>query len=239
MSAETLKILNSFPMWIFAAILVGLVLVQSGLFLRLCVKEAKVIDYPVEKLKTSFKVGFITAFGPALANVVAMVSMMTVLGSPLTWMRLSIIGAAPTELGAATITLHSQGFTDGLAAQNIPMSVISLIFLMMSIVGTGWLLVVILGTPSMGKLRAKIIDKDKVWFSILTTASTVGLFANLGSQQLLTVSVSKYAALASAFITTFVMDRTIIKKKPALKQYSLTISIIVAMLVGGLLASFG
>lgn len=239
MSAEILAIINSVPMWIFASILVALVLVQSGLFLRLCVKEAKVIDYPVDKLKSSFKVGFITAFGPSLANVVAMVSMMTVIGSPITWMRLSIIGAAPTELGVATITLHSQGFTDGLAAQGIPLSVISLVFLMMSVVGTGWLLVVILGTPSMGKLRAKIIEKDKVWFSLLTTATTVGLFANLGSQQLLTVSVSKYAALISAFFTTFIMERTINKTKPAMKQYSLTISIIVAMIVGGLLASFG
>ena len=56
-------------MWIFAALLVALVLFQAGLFLRLCRKEAQAIHYPQKDLKSGFKIGMITALGPSLSNV--------------------------------------------------------------------------------------------------------------------------------------------------------------------------
>ena len=225
-------------MWIFAALLVALVLFQAGLFLRLCRKEAQAIHYPQKDLKSGFKIGMITALGPSLSNVVTMISMMAVIGSPITWMRLSIIGAAPTELGVAAATTQSLGFT-GLNDPGVDLAALALVLLMMAIVGTGWLLVVLLATPSMGKIRAKLIERDKVWFGILTSATTIGLFSNLAAQELKIVSFSKYASVISAFITMFVLYKVLGDKKPGLKKYGLTIAIVVGVVIGGLTAPLG
>ncbi len=40
--------------------------------------------------------------GPVVAIFIIMVGLMSVIGAPMAWMRLSVIGAAPTELTAAT-----------------------------------------------------------------------------------------------------------------------------------------
>lgn len=233
MDSELMGIINSLPMWSFAALLVLLVLFQSAMFFRLCKKEADAIGYPRENLKSSFKIGMITAFGPSLSNIVAMISMMAVIGSPITWMRLSIIGAAPTELGVATLTAQSQGLAFGEGGFTV--GIISLIFLMMAIVGTGWLLVVITTTSSMGKIRAKFIEKDKVWFSVLTSATTIGLFSNLAAQQLAKFSVGLYAAVLTSFAVMFVLYKILGDKYPGLKKYSLTIAMVAGVIIGGLI----
>lgn len=235
MSQELMNICNSAPLWIFAVILVLLVLAQSGLFMRLCFKEAKAINYPAESVKSSFKIGMSAAFGPALSNFLAMLSMMAVVGSPITWMRLSIIGAATTELGVATITASVLGM-DGLAGLATPannISVISLIFLMMAIVGSGWLLVCILAMPSMNAIRAKVIEKDPKWFAALTGAASIGLFSNMAAQQVQVFAIGKYFALFVAFIVMYLCNNVLGKKNDFWKKNAMTFSILLGMTAGG------
>jgi len=235
MSKELMEIVNSGPMWICSIILVSLVIVQAALYIRLCAKEARIIGYEQKNLFKSLQLGMITALGPALTNVVAMISMMTVLGSPITWMRLSIIGAAPTELGVAALTAQSQGLAMGNPGA-FDVKVVSLIFLMMAITGTGWLLVLIFLTPSMGKIREKFERRDVKWVTLFTVAATVGLFANLSSQQLVRGGIGTYCSTFSAFIAMVLTHNVLGKKYPLLRSYSMTISMIIGMVVGGIVA---
>lgn len=235
MGQELYAIANSAPLWILGAILIIFVLIQNTLYLRLAKKEADVIQYPAEKLKQSMKVGAITAIGPALANIVAMVSMMAALGSPVGWMRLSVIGTATTELGVATIVSLSSGLT-GFTDPNMTVSIFALILLMMAVVCSGWLLVVIIATPAMGSIRAKIIEKDKTWASVLSTATMVGLFSNLAALQLKTPNAAMYSSVAAAFIVMFLIQTVAAKKNPKIKMYALAISLIAGLLVGGVIS---
>ena len=235
MSNELMAIVNSGPMWLFATILILLVIVQSALYIRLCAREARIIGYDQKNLYKSLRIGMLTAFGPALTNVVAMISMMTVIGSPITWMRLSIIGAAPTELGVAALTAQSRGLALGTPGA-FDVKVLSLIFLMMAITGTGWLLVVIFFTPSMGKIREKFERKDVKWVTLFTTAATVGLFSNLSSQQLVKGGIGTYYSTFAAFMTMIFTHNIIGKKKPLIRSYALTISMVVGMVVGGIVS---
>ena len=57
----------------------------------------------------AFRTGLITAIGPSIAVFIVMVGMMSVVGGPVTWLRLAVIGAAPTELTAATIGAEAVG----------------------------------------------------------------------------------------------------------------------------------
>lgn len=237
MNEELLSIVNSAPLWCFGIALVLFVLIQCTLFLRLAKKEAAVINFPKEKLKASMKTGAIIAAGPALANIVAMFALMACIGSPGGWMRLSVIGNAAVELGISTIVSITQGL-NGPADPNISLSVITMIFIMMASVCVGWLLVVIIVTPSMSKIRAKLIDKDKAWASILASAAMVGLFSNLAALQLeLNPNVAMYATVLSSFVLMFVLTKFVIPKHPRLKKYALTIVLALGVVVGGLLSS--
>ena len=53
--------------------------------------------------------GLISAIGPALGVFIVMVGLMASIGGPMAWLRLSIIGAAATELSAANIGAEACG----------------------------------------------------------------------------------------------------------------------------------
>lgn len=59
-------------------------------------KAVATIQLDPEIPKKAFKIGLISAIGPAMGVFIVMVGLMTVIGGPMAWMRLSIIGAAAT-----------------------------------------------------------------------------------------------------------------------------------------------
>lgn len=82
----------------------------------------------------------ISAIGPAIASVLVVLSMLAVIGSPVSWIRLSMIGSAATELSAASIGAEACGVTLGGAGYGL--SEMSTAWFTMAINGCGWLLVV-------------------------------------------------------------------------------------------------
>ena len=57
--------------------------------------------------------GVISAIGPAAGVFIVMVGLMASIGGPMSWLRLSIIGAAATELSAATFGAQAAGVPMG------------------------------------------------------------------------------------------------------------------------------
>lgn len=230
MSQSLLELANSGIMWVFAIVVVLIVLVQSALFIRLSFKEAQAIGYSKDNLKKSFKLGAITGVGPALAGVVAMISMMTILGSPITWMRLSVIGAVPTEMGVASLTSMSLGLT--LGGEGFDIKALSLVFMMMAITGSGWLIATIVLTPSMGKMRNKMGKKDTGWLAALTLAITVGLFSNLAAQQMASGGIGTLVAAAGGFGVMYLTHNVLGKKSKGLRSYALAIAMVAGIVLG-------
>ncbi len=54
-----------------------------------------------------------SAVGPSIAVLIVMVGMISMVGAPISWLRLSVIGAAPTELTAATVGSQAYGVEFG------------------------------------------------------------------------------------------------------------------------------
>ncbi|BCV24069.1 hypothetical protein kuro4_08420 [Gelria sp. Kuro-4] len=113
MSPKILQIANGFGVWVLAALTVSMVLVQAVLYTRLAYTTADKIGYAREKCRQAFRTGLVTAIGPSIAIFIVMVGMMSVVGGPITWLRLSVIGAAPTELTAATVGAQARGVEFG------------------------------------------------------------------------------------------------------------------------------
>lgn len=100
--------------WVFTAILIGLVLVQSFLFLRLALKFNKKNKLVTkEEVKRAVQTGAISAIGPSFSSLVVAISLITVVGSATTYMRCGVIGAPVWELMMANLAASTVGITLG------------------------------------------------------------------------------------------------------------------------------
>ena len=177
---DYLQIANSWPVWLCAGACVAIIVVQAVAFAKLCYKNAPLVGLSKADCSKSFKCGMVTAIGPSLSCFIGAISMITVVGGPLAWMRLSMIGAAPTELTAATTGAAAYGVELGGAGYDIYAMANS--WLTMALNGCGWLLVVVLPTPRMESLRQKVGGGDEVWLGLITCSASIGLFGYMASQ---------------------------------------------------------
>ena len=175
----------------------------------------------------------ITAIGPSLSCFIGAISMITVVGGPLAWMRLSMIGAAATELTAAATGAAAYGVEMGGAGYDI--TVMANTWLTMALNGCGWLLVVLLLTPRMEKVRQRVGGGDDVWLGLITCGASIGLFGYMASQyyiQIVSVPPAAWSCIAGT--ATMLACVRLAPKAPWLKEYGLGIAIVAGILVGAL-----
>lgn len=122
---DYLQIANSWPVWLCAGACVAFIVVQAVAFAKLCYKNAPLVGLSKADCSKSFQCGMVTAIGPSLSCFIGAISMITVVGGPLAWMRLSMIGAAPTELTAATTGAAAYGVELGGAGYEVWLGLIT------------------------------------------------------------------------------------------------------------------
>lgn len=233
MPEETLRLANSLGLWVCAGITVALVFVQSALYIRMSYKEAAKIGMPKEYLARSFRVGLTTGFGPGVANAVVLVSLIGFIGLPITWMRLSIIGAAPTELTATTTAATVMGVELG-SAQFTP-EALSLAFFTMGINVCGWLLMCTFFTHKMEDIRLALGGGDPKWLNLITAGASVGVFGNLAAQRCIAGTPQLVGCIAAA-ATMFVLNQYLCPKIKGLSEWGIAICMVVSMVVGTIVA---
>lgn len=243
MNPEVLQIANSKILWLISFSIVFVVLIQAILFARLSYRVAGELSYPREKCTEALKTGIVSAVGPSIAIFIVMVGMMSVVGTPITWLRLSIIGAAPTELTAATVGAKAAGVEFG--SPEYDLKALATSFWTMTINGTGWLLFTALFTHKLEDFRQKIGGGDSMWLGILSLAAALGAFGYLnmnlivGALRSIAKSVPGAAgpiyALLGGMISMTVISK-VADKTPWLREYALGIAMLVGMAVAAVLA---
>lgn len=230
MNPEVSSVANSFGAWATASFIVMLVVIQAVLYSRLAYRTADKIGMRKEVTKKAFRVGMVTAIGPVVAIFIIMVGLMAVIGGPMAWMRLSIIGAAPTELTAATVGAQAAGVEFGGADYDL--RALSTSWWTMAINGCGWLIMVGLFASQLENLRVKVSGNDTNWLALLTGAATLGAFGYLNSGDVVKGGGNLIAVLVGAATMValgFLIDRN--PKLKFLKEYSLGIAMILGVVL--------
>lgn len=230
---DYLQIANSWPVWLCAGACVAFIVVQAVAFAKLCYKNAPLVGLSKANCTKSFKCGMVTAVGPSLSCFIGAISMITVVGGPLAWMRLSMIGAAATELTAASTGAAAYGVEMGAAGYDI--TVMANSWLTMALNGCGWLLVVVLLTPRMEGLRQKVGGGDDVWMGLITLSASIGLFGYMASQyynKIVVDPAQAWSCIAGSIVMVACVKLS--KKMPWLKEYGLGIAIVLGIVVGAL-----
>ncbi|WP_411843890.1 DUF5058 family protein [Salinicoccus sp. HZC-1] len=227
---DILEVANSAPFWVFASIIVGIVVFQALIFLWIAKKSAPDAGLSDNEVTTAIRAGFISSIGPSFGIVIILVSLIALIGSPVTLMRVGIIGSAATESSAAAIGASAFGME--LGASDFPLEALSAIVWVMFLGGMGWLLVVMLFTKSMGKAQEKIQKKNPKIMASVALAAMLGAFAYLASEQMVTSlnhTIAGVLALVSMITMMIFADR---KNLGWLKEWALGFSLVIGMATG-------
>ena len=182
---NALEVANSPAVWALASIAVIAVLVETILFLRLARKAAglKEINLTKKQCNRALRAGVVSAIGPAFGVFIVMIGLISVLGGPISWLRLSVIGGATTELTAATVGVNALG---GDISEPLSMMELSNAWWTMSIYACGWLVVTWIFGSRMEKVRNRIGGGDSRWMEIFSSAATLGIFGAFCSEYVVT-----------------------------------------------------
>ena len=238
MEKEYLTIANSSTVWMLCSVTVAIAFLQAILYMAMARRTAVKAQIPSEVVNTSFRIGLITAIGPALGVFIVMVGLMASIGGPMAWTRLSIIGAAPTELTAATYGATAAGVK--LGGEGYTMTVMAVSWFAMALNGAGWLILTGLFTPMLESLRDKMSGGDSRWLAVLSAACSLGIFGNLIQGQILVTRVAEgvatlvtqyghATAAISGMLCMAFMVKVVVPKYPKLMEYSLGIAMLFGM----------
>lgn len=223
---DYLKIANSGIAWLLCAATVIITVLQAVLYVRMARRTARKAKIDPTVVKTSFRIGLISAIGPAMGVFIVMVGLMAAIGGPMAWLRLSIIGAAPTELTAATYGAQASGVELGGPGYGLTAMAVS--WFAMALNGAGWLIFTGLFTPSLEKLRERMSGGDTKWLIVLSGACSLGIFGYLNNNEIIKGGGSALASISGALCMVLLV-KCVVPKCPKLMEYSLGIAMIVGM----------
>ena len=227
---DYLAISNLPIFWILAGITVIVSAVQTVLYVRQANKATRECQLDPQLPKQAFKIGLISAIGPACGVFIVMVGLMSAIGGPIAWLRLSIIGAAATELSAATMGATAAGVE--LGGEGYTLTVLAVSWFAMALNGAGWLVFTGVATPGLEKLRDKMSGGDMGWLAVMSAACSIGIFGYLNANSMVkgkSLAVGPTIAILTGALSMMAIGRFIVPKHPKLAEYSLGIAMIVGI----------
>ncbi len=233
--AQVMELANSRPLWIIAILVISVVIFQAIIFMRLASKTAGSVGMTGTEVKLAIRSGAISSLGPSFAIIIVAISLLTLIGDPVTLIRIGIIGSAPIETVGASIGAEAAGSelgTAGFTEQAFTNAV-----WVMCLGGMGWLLFTALFTKSLGKIEKKLTserkgDKKPIPMKAISTAAMIGAFSYLGSSQMvngLSESIVLIAAFLAMPVILWVSNRL---KQGWIREWSLGLVIIVGLSIG-------
>jgi Domain of unknown function (DUF5058) len=226
------EIMNSGVLWGFCLVVVAIVVFQGIVFTRSALQVRESVGMTAQEAKSAMKTGAIAAIGPSLGNIIIAVSLMTLIGNPLTMMRSAIIGSSATEsLGAQ---MASSAYGTELGAANFGPEAFTTIAWTLCIGGTGWLIVTLFFTKSLGTFQKKITAKKNGTkkMVIISTAAMLGAFGYFAANEAVKSSGHTVVIVTSILITILTLLAANKLRQNWLKEWALGFAIIGGLTVG-------
>ena len=211
---DAMKIANSIPMWLACALPVAFVILQAVLFARGAYKSGKKLGLNDKQMKKAMKSSAVTSIGPSIVVLSAMLSLLVSGTDTLT----------PEALGMAVWT--------------------------MILCSIGWALFATFSANKMDKIEKKVSRGNTGTLTTIASCAIIGVFSAMCASHLskpfysmmmkadqITMSGAWKNALACVLgaVIMFVLTKVANKKEIGwLKEWSLTISILGAMIITAL-----
>lgn len=223
------SIMNSPALWIVSGGMVLVILIQAVWFFKAALKEAKRLEIPSTDIKNGMRSAMITAVGPSLALVIVLISIITIVGAPTTWMRLNDIGAGRTEISVITLACELIGVTPN--SEGFGVDAFSISLWAMALNNFGWLLVTLLFTGKMSSMVVKLNSKyDPKWVKTLMNGTTFGIFGYLFINSIWKKTINPYFIVAAAIsAVSMVLINKFFAKNKRMQELSIGLALLIGM----------
>ncbi|NKX53007.1 DUF5058 family protein [Arthrobacter mobilis] len=197
-STDVLAAANLPVLWICAAGVFAVIIVQSVIYMKAARKAAPAAGITSAEIGISFRSGAVAAIGPSLAVVMVAIALLAVFGTPAVLVRIGLIGSAAYETGAASIAAGTAGAE--LGGPSYTQNIFAIAFFAMSMGGAMWMLATLLLTPLMKRGGTKLAKVNPVAMAIVPGAALLGAFMALGIAEVPKSMVHVYALATSAAV---------------------------------------
>ena len=174
MEKNYLEVANSLPFWIIALVMISVVIFQSIIFMKKAFATGRKIGITEDQFKTTIRSAVITSFGPSFAVLIGLVALISLIGSPMAFMRLGVIGAVMFE----TLCVDAGAEAVGVVANTPQFDLYAFTNVMwvMCVASIGWLIIAGLFTPKLESFRMKIVGGKNYLLPVLSTGAVLGAF---------------------------------------------------------------
>lgn len=245
---DVMSIANSIPMWFACGVPVVFVIIQALLFARGAYGAGKHVGLTEAQMKKAIKSSAITSIGPSIVVLSGMLSLLVTVGGPIGWMRLSMIGSVMFESVAAGIGTAAVGVT--LGTDVMTEEALGMALWTMILCSIGWILFATFAASRMDKIEKKVSKGNAGTLTMIASAAIIGVFSAMvashlskplynlakGSDSAVVASAGKnaLACLLGAGIMAVLTELANKKNIGWLKEWSLTITILAAMIITAL-----
>lgn len=235
---QVLQIANGPALWLFAALVVSVVVMQALLYLRMSLDFSNrfAILTPQER-KTVYKTATINSIGPAVAIFFVAISLVAMVGGPVTLMRVGVIGSAVFEFVAADQGAKAVGAELGKDSYTLQAFAASV--WVMTLGGMGWLISTFVMTKSLDRAQNRMAVSNPALIRAVGTATPVAIFLLLGAnaavdkQWLSNITIAKdqlAAVVASAACMAMLVAAG--RHRAWLREWAVGLSLIAGLTVG-------
>lgn len=159
-----------------------------------------------------------------------MLGLMASIGAPLAWQRLSIIGAAPTELAAANMAAKAQNTSLDAVGYNL-LNYANACWVM-ALNGSAWLFTSGLFTDKLDKISTKLTGGDSRKLGILSVTAMCGAFGYFAVNDFVKGLATEQRPVLVAVVTSAASMMLLTKlsaKYPKLGEFTLGIAMVIGM----------
>ncbi len=184
---------NGAFLYIMGVIIILFVLAQSVYFLVRAVRRGKQLGISAKVMKDAAVSSGTFSIVPSVPIVLAMIALAATIGTPLSWIRLSVIGSMSYETIAAGKVLEA-------ATGDMTQAVFASVMWVMTIGIIAGPLFNLFGFKWYQRRLITVGQKDPKWSKILTDALFMGIIAVMGGQ-FIAKGIAAFGGLAEAKIT--------------------------------------
>lgn len=218
-------------LWILALAVLGVILVQSVIYMNAVRRNAAGADMTQQEVYRAFRAGGVAAIGPSLAVVLVAVALLPLFGTPAILVRIGLIGSAATETASASLAANSMGAD--LGGPDYTQNVFVVALMAMSLSGACWMLSTLILTPLLTRGEGKLSTMNPALLAIVPAAALLAAFGGLTITEIPKSGVHVLAIAVSAVIMAICLWLAKLGNQAWLREWALGFSII-----GGLVAAF-
>lgn len=232
---ETIKLVNPL-VWVFALILTGFVVIQATVFLRMALKFNKENNVLTdEELKLSMRTGIFSIAGPAFSVMITALSIIALMGSGATFMRIGVIGSASYELMLAGIAADTLGIELGSAQMTAALFTLALFAMILG--SAPYFINCFLTLKPMEKSLIKAKTNKQSFSRVVGLIASITLMTYFGIDNVRKGSVEAIVLVTTAVVTYFIANYAEKSGKKWLFEWMLAIALIIGLAMAIFLTS--